>query len=112
MKVIIIGGGLIGVTTAYFLMRHGHEVTVVDRQAGPGRETSFANGALLTPSMAGRTVERSGKLACTAGFARSIRFRHATAPAGTACIGRLGHQVPAQFKACDIRGGRRGFVCL
>jgi D-amino-acid dehydrogenase len=52
MKIIIIGSGLIGVTTAYFLMRRGHEVTVIDREDGPGRETSFANGALLTPSMA------------------------------------------------------------
>ena len=52
MKVIIIGSGLIGVTTAYFLMHRGHEVTVIDRKDGPGRETSFANGALLTPSMA------------------------------------------------------------
>lgn len=52
MKVLVVGSGLIGVTTAYFLRRRGHEVTVVDRQEGPGRETSFANGALLTPSMA------------------------------------------------------------
>ena len=51
MKVIVIGSGLIGVTTAYFLRRRGHEVTVIDRKEGPGRETSFANGALLTPSM-------------------------------------------------------------
>jgi D-amino-acid dehydrogenase len=51
MKLLIIGGGLIGVTTAYFLRQHGHEVTVIDREEGPGRETSFANGALLTPSM-------------------------------------------------------------
>src|SRR2546429_9533312 len=51
MKVLIIGSGLIGVTTAYFLRRRGHEVTVVDRQEGPGLETSFANGGLLTPSM-------------------------------------------------------------
>jgi D-amino-acid dehydrogenase len=52
MKVIVIGSGVIGLTTAYFLGRRGHEVTVIDRQDGPGRETSFANGALLTPSMA------------------------------------------------------------
>jgi D-amino-acid dehydrogenase len=51
-KVIVIGSGLIGVTTAYFLSHRGHEVIVVDRQDGPGKETSFANGALLTPSMA------------------------------------------------------------
>jgi D-amino-acid dehydrogenase len=51
MKVIIIGAGLIGVTTAYFLRRRGHEVLVIDREEGAGRETSFANGALLSPSM-------------------------------------------------------------
>lgn len=52
MKIAVIGSGLIGVTTAYFLRRRGHEVTVIDREEGPGLETSFANGALLTPSMA------------------------------------------------------------
>jgi D-amino-acid dehydrogenase len=51
MKVIVIGSGLIGVSTAYALRRFGHAVTVIDRQEGPGRETSFANGSLLTPSM-------------------------------------------------------------
>jgi D-amino-acid dehydrogenase len=51
MKILVIGSGLIGVTSAYVLRRRGHEVTVIDRQEGPGRETSFANGALLTPSM-------------------------------------------------------------
>jgi len=51
VKILVIGSGLIGVTTAYFLSCRGHSVTVVDRQEGPGRETSFANGALLHPSM-------------------------------------------------------------
>jgi D-amino-acid dehydrogenase len=51
MKVIVIGSGLIGVTTAYFLKTRGHDVLVIDREGGPARETSFANGALLTPSM-------------------------------------------------------------
>ena len=51
MKALIIGSGLIGITSAYFLSRRGWEVTVLDRQAGPGQETSFANGSLLTPSM-------------------------------------------------------------
>ena len=50
MKIIIIGAGLLGVTTAYFLGKKGHEVTVLDRQDGPGKETSFANGGMLTPS--------------------------------------------------------------
>ena len=51
MKAVIIGSGLIGTTSAYFLARRGWEVTVLDRQEGPARETSFANGSLLTPSM-------------------------------------------------------------
>lgn len=51
MRVVVIGSGLIGVTAAFVLRRRGHEVTVVDRAEGPGRETSFANGSLLTPSM-------------------------------------------------------------
>ena len=51
MKIVIIGAGLIGVTSAYILRLRGHEVMVIDRRDGPGQETSFANGALLTPSM-------------------------------------------------------------
>ena len=51
MKAVVVGSGLIGLTSAYFLAHRGWEVTVVDRREGPGQETSFANGALLTPSM-------------------------------------------------------------
>ena len=43
MKVIVLGAGIVGVTSAYELAKAGHEVTVVDRQPGPARETSFAN---------------------------------------------------------------------
>lgn len=43
MKVTVLGAGVVGVTTAYQLARSGHDVTVVDRQAGPALETSFAN---------------------------------------------------------------------
>lgn len=51
MKIAVIGCGLIGITTAYFLHRRGHEVTVLERADGPARETSFANGGMLTPGM-------------------------------------------------------------
>jgi D-amino-acid dehydrogenase len=51
VKVIVIGAGLIGLTAAYFLRKCGYEVTVIDRRRGPGLETSFANGSLITPSM-------------------------------------------------------------
>lgn len=43
MKVIVLGAGIVGVTSAYQLAKAGHEVTVVDRQQGPALETSFAN---------------------------------------------------------------------
>ncbi|ASY59860.1 MULTISPECIES: D-amino acid dehydrogenase [Sinorhizobium] len=43
MKVIVLGAGVIGVTSAYQLAKAGHEVTVIDRQQGPALETSFAN---------------------------------------------------------------------
>jgi D-amino-acid dehydrogenase len=48
VKVIVLGAGIIGVTSAWFLAREGHEVTVVDRQPGPARETSFANGGQVS----------------------------------------------------------------
>lgn len=52
MKVIVIGSGLAGITSAWFLSQNNCEVTVVDRTTGPAQETSFANGSLMTPSLA------------------------------------------------------------
>jgi D-amino-acid dehydrogenase len=49
MKAVVLGGGVIGVSTAYYLARAGHEVTVVERQAGTGLETSFANAGEISP---------------------------------------------------------------
>ena len=49
MKVLVLGGGVIGVSSAYFLARAGHEVEVVDRQSGPALETSFANAGEVSP---------------------------------------------------------------
>jgi D-amino-acid dehydrogenase len=52
MKVIVLGSGLLGVSSAYYLSQLGHEVTVVDRQATPAAETSFANGGQISVSHA------------------------------------------------------------
>ena len=52
MKVIVLGAGLLGVASAYFLRRQGHDVTVIDRQATPAAETSFANGGQISVSHA------------------------------------------------------------
>jgi D-amino-acid dehydrogenase len=49
MKVLVLGGGVIGVSTAHYLARAGHEVTVVDRQAEPALEASFANAGEVSP---------------------------------------------------------------
>lgn len=51
MHVLIVGCGVIGVNTAWYLARAGAEVTVVERREGPALETSFANGSMLTPSL-------------------------------------------------------------
>ncbi|TWI69667.1 D-amino-acid dehydrogenase [Pseudoduganella lurida] len=52
MRVVILGSGVIGVTTAYYLARAGHQVTVLDRQPGPALETSFANAGQISPGYA------------------------------------------------------------
>ena len=49
MHVLILGSGVIGTTTAYYLARAGHRVTVVDRQHGPALETSYANAGEVSP---------------------------------------------------------------
>ena len=51
MKVVVMGAGVIGVTTAYYLAKHGAEVIVLDRQVGPGLETSYANAGELSYGM-------------------------------------------------------------
>jgi D-amino-acid dehydrogenase len=48
-KILILGAGVIGTTAAYALARDGHDVTVLDRQAGPALETSFANAGEVSP---------------------------------------------------------------
>jgi len=52
MRVIVLGAGVVGTTSAYFLQQLGHKVTVVDRQPAPGAETSLANGGQISVSHA------------------------------------------------------------
>lgn len=49
MKVIVLGAGVVGTTTAYYLARAGAEVVVLERQSGPAQETSFANAGQVSP---------------------------------------------------------------
>jgi D-amino-acid dehydrogenase len=48
MKVLVLGAGVVGTATAWYLAAQGHEVTVIDRREGPGLETSFANGGQIS----------------------------------------------------------------
>ncbi|MBP7003621.1 D-amino acid dehydrogenase [Amaricoccus sp.] len=52
MKIVILGSGVIGVTSAWYLAGAGHEVVVLDRQGGPALETSFANAGEVSPGYA------------------------------------------------------------
>lgn len=51
MRVVVLGAGVLGVTTAYYLAKQGADVVVLDRQRGPGMETSFANAGELSYGM-------------------------------------------------------------
>ena len=52
MKVVVLGAGVVGTATAYYLARAGHEVEVIERQSGPALETSFANAGEISPGYA------------------------------------------------------------
>ena len=52
MRILILGSGVIGVTTAYYLTRAGHQVTVIDRASGPAQDASFANSGQISPGCA------------------------------------------------------------
>ena len=52
MRIVILGAGVIGVTSAWYLAKAGHDVTVIDRQTGPALETSFANAGEISPGYA------------------------------------------------------------
>jgi D-amino-acid dehydrogenase len=52
MRVLVLGGGVIGVSAAWYLAADGHEVTLVDRRGAPALETSFANGGQISASYA------------------------------------------------------------
>ncbi|MDE1570375.1 D-amino acid dehydrogenase [Aquabacter sediminis] len=49
MRVVVLGSGVVGVTSAFYLAKSGHEVVVLDRQEGAGLETSFANAGQVSP---------------------------------------------------------------
>jgi D-amino-acid dehydrogenase len=49
MKTLVLGGGVVGVTTAYFLAKAGHEVTILEEKDGLGLEASAGNAGIIAP---------------------------------------------------------------
>ena len=49
MRTIVVGGGVVGVTTAYYLFKEGHEVVVVDKATKVGAEATAVNAGLIAP---------------------------------------------------------------
>ena len=84
MKLIVLGGGVIGVTAAWYLANDGHEVTVVERQQGVALETSFANGGQISASYAEpwANPEAPAKILQVAGAVRMRRCSSGCAPTG------------------------------
>ena len=69
MKVIIIGAGIVGITSAYHLLKKGHEVTLIDQYSHAGMGTSFANGGqlsyqYLTPIATPNVLRQLPKILC------------------------------------------------
>ena len=52
MRVVVIGAGVVGMTTAWFLAKRGHEVEVIDQESASGLVTSYANGGQISVSQA------------------------------------------------------------
>ncbi|MCG2579962.1 MAG: D-amino acid dehydrogenase [Marinobacter sp.] len=84
MHVLVLGAGVVGVTTAWFLRKQGHEVTVVDRQSKAGLETSYANGGQISVSHAEPWANPSAPLKILKWLARPdapLLFRPSLDPA-------------------------------
>ena len=77
------GGGVIGVATAYYLARDGHRVTVIERQSECGRETSFANAGLIAPGHATSWASPAAPLTLLKSLLRddtALRFKFSADP--------------------------------
>ncbi|MBI2316870.1 MAG: D-amino acid dehydrogenase [Betaproteobacteria bacterium] len=78
MKIVVLGAGVVGTTAAWYLAKAGHEVTVLDRQAAPALETSFANGGQISVSHAEPWANPTAPLQALAWLGREdapLRFR-------------------------------------
>lgn len=107
MKILVLGGGVIGVTTAWCLAEDGHEVGVVDRQPLVANETSYGNAGLVSPGHALSWASPRAPLAMLRSlFDRSapLRFRLRPDPRMWIwCLQFLGHCTDARWRANSLR---------
>ncbi len=108
MRVIVIGAGIVGLATAWWLARDGHSVTVLDEAAEPGRGTSYANGAQLSYSYVAPLAE-SGVLKSLPKYLLDrngpLRFTPRADPAQWAWLLRF-------LAACNAGAAARGTASL
>ena len=72
MRVFVLGSGVVGATSAYYLAKKGFDVTVIDRQEGSALETSFANAGQISPGYASPWAAPGVHLKPSNGCCRSI----------------------------------------
>ena len=94
MKVLVLGSGVVGVSSAWYLAKSGHQVTVIDRQPGAGLETSYANGGQISVSHA---EPWSNPHAPLRALAEDVRFHEAVERLPGYEIGAMG-QIVAQYR--------------
>ena len=113
MKIIVLGAGVIGTTTAYFLAQDGHEVEVIDRQPGAAMETSFSNAGMITPGHAYTWASpRAPKLLLQSLFRNdtALKFRFRLDPAMWAWALKFLRECPADRAAANTANKVR--LCL
>jgi D-amino-acid dehydrogenase len=107
MKTIVMGGGIIGVTTAWYLAEAGHDVTIVERRDDTGLETSFQNGALLAPGHSHAWASPSAPITLLKSFLQDdppLRFRFRSEPSYWRwCLAFLRNCTSERYRANTLR---------
>lgn len=107
MRVVVIGAGVVGITTAWYLARDGHEVEVVEAREGVALETSFGNAGGICPSFAGPWAAPGMPLRALGWMFRAsapLKIRLRLSPAQWGCLLRFTRNcTPERYAANKIR---------
>lgn len=107
MRILVIGAGVVGVTSAWYLTRDGHQVTVVESREGVGLETSFGNAGGVCPGFAGPWAAPGMPLKALKWMAKEsapLKVRARLDPAQWTWLARfVGNCTPERFAANKAR---------